>query len=357
MSKIQSIFLPVFTLCALLSQFGCDSGVEPPQPPKDPREFAWTVDTFYSANRFQWMMYDIWGSSPTNVYVVGRTSDDGGQLYRYDGKVWTNIVFPRTPRPSAKYEFRGIYGIDFASGQTIWTVGDVLFFVSPTQPALDSSYILCFDGSQWKEQLAGQGRSLQAVWGISSSDVWAGGTHGTMFRYDGVQWKRIPLPKSVWVSSISGFASNDVYATAYELDTLESFNPYYLLHWNGSLWSIVDSSRLSITDEKFGYNQVLASSGNIYTVGEGIFQRVGSSWNLLFRDDEADFATLQVKDANNIMVGGNFNHAYHYNGSNWYRFPFQSPTIHFSSLWWGDHEAFFVAIESGGNKSFVFRGK
>ncbi|HEY9784531.1 MAG TPA: hypothetical protein V6D17_03945, partial [Candidatus Obscuribacterales bacterium] len=48
----------------LLFHFGCkDLGIEPPPPPKHPREYTFRIDTISYPGSFQTMMRSIWASS------------------------------------------------------------------------------------------------------------------------------------------------------------------------------------------------------------------------------------------------------------------------------------------------------
>jgi hypothetical protein len=78
----------ILFLAVVILVLSCtDSGTEP-QPVS--HDFQWEVDTILP-NAFQFIGTSIWGSSDTNVYLVGHDSDGGQSMLRWDGKKW-NII-------------------------------------------------------------------------------------------------------------------------------------------------------------------------------------------------------------------------------------------------------------------------
>ncbi len=70
----------------------CDKSTEPSDNEiKDPRKYTWTIDTLEYPGEFDISMKSIWGSSPSDVYVVGTCSDANGQMWHYDGKEWKSF--------------------------------------------------------------------------------------------------------------------------------------------------------------------------------------------------------------------------------------------------------------------------
>lgn len=69
--------------------------------------------------------------------------------------------------------------------------------------------------SSWHTMTSGSNVSLPAIWGSSDSNVFAGGTSGTVLHYNGTNWSAMTsgttyLLKAVWRSSTSNiFATGD----------------------------------------------------------------------------------------------------------------------------------------------------
>ena len=75
-------------LVFMLIGFACSFGTDPDDPPKNPRDYVWTVDTLAYPGSIQTHMRSIWGSSVSDVYVAGFNASGGGNMYHYDGEVW-----------------------------------------------------------------------------------------------------------------------------------------------------------------------------------------------------------------------------------------------------------------------------
>ncbi len=103
---------------------GCkkgDNGIEI-KPTKDPRTYAWTADTLGYPGNYQTLMYDIWGSSPKDVYVVGHSSSSDGVLWHFDGDKWkdVNLVAQKGGNIPGAIDLSAIYGF---SSTDIYAVG------------------------------------------------------------------------------------------------------------------------------------------------------------------------------------------------------------------------------------------
>lgn len=79
--------LVLVMLLVVLAVSCTDSGTEP-QPMS--HEFIWEIDSILPS-AFQFIGRSIWGSSETNVYLVGHDSDGHQSMSRWDGKKWSII--------------------------------------------------------------------------------------------------------------------------------------------------------------------------------------------------------------------------------------------------------------------------
>ena len=73
---------------------------------------------------------------------------------------------------------------------------------------------------------------LRAVWGTSSSDVYAAGNGSTILHFDGTEWTTMELsnPQEVSLNSISGTSPTDIFAAG---------DGGLLLHFDGIGWGPV----------------------------------------------------------------------------------------------------------------------
>ncbi len=346
MEKLQMKKLLVYgSIAVLLLQLNCkDNSVEPPI--KDPRTYTWTIDTLAYPGSFQTNMRDIWGSSPTDVYVVGHNDRGFGKMFHFDGKEWkpVDLAF-------GAIDLSTVLG--FAAND-VWAFGQHLYD-NPTPPPnfLDSSLIIHFDGRQWSEQKIQGGRLLNSVWGLSSTNLWTGGWTNKVFHYNRAVWQRDSLPVRLQsdgffqIDALEGNPAGDVFAIGNtHYNNLAKTVFYFFL--NGSqTWVLVDSFVVQPgqIENKWGYGDLWTSpSGTLYSCGGGVHRWNGTTWTKLF--DHPNFLSRVTGTSdNNIFAVGHFGTVLHFNGHNWYQFQqFVNPDAVLWGVWTDGTEAFVVGF-------------
>jgi hypothetical protein len=180
---------------------------------------------------------DVWGSSGTDVFVVGEEDTEtefASVIQHYDGTGWSQQL-----RKSG-LALRGVWG---SSSTDVFAVGE-----DPDQLA---GRVLHFDGSQWTEV---QGFSpgefealgLESVWGSSATDIYAVGfafdgffNRSLIFHFDGTSWSRVQVPGPLKPSleDVWGSSATDVYAVGQQDEDQPSRG--VILHFDGSTWTTV----------------------------------------------------------------------------------------------------------------------
>jgi len=187
----NKIFLiVVFILPFIITGCKKSDGVIDVQPVKDPRTYTWTTDTLGYPGSSQTLMYDIWGSSPNDVYAVGHNSQNRGLMWHYDGNKWTNVhlITDEGGQIFAAIDLTSIYGF---SSTDIYAAGSIIGYnPNPPPTFIDSSLIIHYDGTAWKQQNITSGQALRNIQGSSSTDIWASGIFNTLYHYDGINWKK-----------------------------------------------------------------------------------------------------------------------------------------------------------------------
>jgi photosystem II stability/assembly factor-like uncharacterized protein len=130
----------------------------------------------------------IWGTGPTNVYVVGQK----GTIANYNGTSWTSSVVNALG-------FNGIWG---SSAANIYAVGN-------------SGLVERYNGTSWSTAgTAGTG-NVMSVWGQSST-FFAVASDGTAYTsLNGGTWNAVSFSpaNSVSLYGVTGTSSSDVWAT------------------------------------------------------------------------------------------------------------------------------------------------
>lgn len=129
-------------------------------------------------------MYDVWGSGPDNIYVVGSDRHGcgpGGTILHWNGTKWSML-------PTASGLYNELYDV--------WGSGPTDVFATVGGTSYQGREVIHYDGSGWsKTNLLGSGLMTTALWGSGPQDVYAVGwvqeAGGRVMRYDGVSWTKI----------------------------------------------------------------------------------------------------------------------------------------------------------------------
>jgi hypothetical protein len=340
-----------FAWCLLCFSFGCkDTPPEPPKPvAKDPRTYTWTVDTLKYPNSFQTLMYDMWGSSPDNVYAVGYADGSRGVIWHFNGRQWQPVSTP--------------YGV-FLNG--IWGLGPnniiavgARYYQNPiTLESSDSSAILQFDGTTWREVRIVRSRYLWSVFGSSPSDVWAGGGAGSLYHFNGAAWSRVSFfDSTLFIGSISGRSPSEQYGIAIRRDEVQPLDTssYFFCRFNGTTWQAVDSFMITppFFTYAFGWSLWTTPAGRMYSVGTGVHLRQGSSWHQEFYT--GSLRKMRGSSDKNILAVGDHDRLFHWNGNDWKQIHISNSDLILISASVFDNEAFVLGGDA--RYSYIFHGK
>jgi hypothetical protein len=121
---------------------------------------------------------DLWGVfcvSPTDVWAGGgdpRDRDGVPALSHWDGDGWAVETLPELDR-SAPALFK-VWG---TGADNVYAVGS-------------SGLLLHFDGTEWRQELAGTAEDLISLWGTGPDDIAVAGgrANGVLARWDGQTW-------------------------------------------------------------------------------------------------------------------------------------------------------------------------
>jgi hypothetical protein len=183
-------------------------------------------------------MSDIWGSSGTDVFVVGGS----GRIIHYDGdgnndgipdSIWENMTSGTSQL---------LFGVWCASGTDVFAVGG-------------NGTILHYDGTSWSAMASGTTKTLYAVWGSSASDIFAAGGAGTILHYDGSAWTAMFSGTSGDIFNVWGSSKDNVYAVGLN----------GMFRFDGTAWARVECSLLATPIRDVGgisAHEIFAVTGN-----------------------------------------------------------------------------------------------
>jgi len=248
---------------------------------------------------FQTNINGIWGSSPDNVYAVG----------------WIKLPDRQLPYNIIHWNGTEWTAIDYAEGEPfaafgftendIWIVGDGGGFT-----ALAAHW----DGEKWRTWEFNNYTVLTGVWGKSSEDIYAVGLEGQILHFNGSVWSKMESPTDIPLRDISGYGEK-IYAVGGDPSTGEGV----MLELVDGQWEIIYKGKAQLIPAQ-GYSTTVwcINSYRAYLYNDGI--GVGTT----FRDEITlsgiDNLGIRLKkirgtDHNNIFAVGPFGFIAHWNGS------------------------------------------
>ena len=152
---------------------------------------------------------------PQGKVVVAESWYQGNRMVVLDG-------YSRIEHPIGAVTIRDIWG---HTSSEVFAVGD-------------NGVIFRYSGSSWSQMESGTTESLRAIWG-TEGQVFAVGDNGTILQYRGLSWQRMDSGTSSALMAVSGNGAGSVFATGRE---------GILLHFDGVSWQDV-SERLSTEED------------------------------------------------------------------------------------------------------------
>ena len=160
--------------------------------------------------------------------------------------------------------------------------------------------------------------NLQSLWGITSTDVYSGGSYGAVLRYNGLAWTTLSKDELHFAYGIWGFSDSDIFVTG-----RNATSGRLIKHYDGKTWSVMlkDSSG-GIFRGVWGH-----APDNVYTVGypgasdrQTIFHYNGISWTV---DNENDYYLNDIwgSSPTDVYAVGYDGIILNFNGSSWSEFP------------------------------------
>jgi hypothetical protein len=235
----------------------------------------------------------VWGSSPTNIWVVGAN----GTVLLHNGATW---VKAQTPMSTAM-QVGAIWG------------------TSPADVWAGASHIYHFDGKGWSQSYNADAHSFS---GTSSSDFWAVAS-SEAHHYNGAQWKTETLGGIL--RDVFSLSKNQVFAVG-------NGGTKALLHvWNGTTWSSTAISPLSTVMLPLGVWATAADSVWVVNhVGE-VLRYDGKVWKIEFTSS-SNLTSISGTGPKDIWAVGYNGTILHYDGVKWVQVV--SPTKkHLQEVW------------------------
>lgn len=186
-------------------------------------------------------LYSVWGSGPSDVFVVGGSVAQGW-VYHYNGANWQKMAVPAVP-------------------QLIWVFG-----FGPDDVYADGldGTVLHYDGTAWSALTSGTTEDLWGIWGSSPNDLWFVGGDTTpgapvILHYNGQNFTPVAAPQN----DRDATSLFKVWGIGSKLFAVGSAG--LIIQYNGSQWAQVPAGAAAnddlVTLWGTSENQILAVGG------------------------------------------------------------------------------------------------
>jgi hypothetical protein len=339
MKKIISV---TFISFLLILTFSCNNN--PTNPVEDQpgrRDYTWTVDTIKPN-----IMLRMWGSSPTDVWVVGEPGDFSKTIYHFDGSKWSTDGIFRALTPIS------VFG--FSQNDVYMGCGE--------------GKIWHFDGS-WKEVavLTKDGHNhinFENLWGESVNDLYAFGSYfdtsgnangSVIAHYSDNKWNMVNTNGlSGSVVHLYKDKSDNVYMQVIKIGGTTSLDSSYIYEYNGVNYSKIYGNIWTLGLQA----DISLINGELYFIlGNYIDKRNDSKFQTVLKVDNSNFNGIiwgrNSKDMFLVMTDG----LAHYNGTDIeYLFHYEIGTQIFGAALF-DKDVFFLIIKSQPYITLIYHGK
>jgi hypothetical protein len=180
----------------------------------------------------------VWGTSGGNVFTGGWYEDDPPpyMLRRYTGGTWSPVTYPHIG------SYGEVYDIGGSSPTDVYLVDEGSPYDSAPEDEFQRFAIVHYDGNTWTtsfESVSYPARpsdqpfyALLGIWDNAPDDVFAVGAQGSILHYDGSVWSPMASPVSAMLTDVWGRSAGDVYAVG----------PSAIAHYDGAAWSILSDT-------------------------------------------------------------------------------------------------------------------
>jgi hypothetical protein len=268
---------------------------------------------------------EVWAVGLYDTVVLGQTLEKT-LTERWNGASW-NVI----PSPSPGLLYNALSEVKAVSSNNIYAVG-----YSAGIPATPQILVLHWSGNTWNVEstpIITGGAELRGLCVISANNIWAVGDRdvgvpgpdlGTLVvHWNGSSWDIISSPnvgdKQNFLSDVAAVSSTDIWAVGY-YHFLTGPYQTLILHWNGSVWSVVSSPNTGL--ESFLYSISVVSASDIWATGKYnngstyvplFIHWNGTNWSIV-SSPGGGLSTSSISNNNGWSVGRSIAR---WNGTDW----------------------------------------
>jgi hypothetical protein len=214
---------------------------------------AWAAITMPSPKGRVPTIRSVVDLAPGNGWAVGfakggTTNNERTLIEHWNGSTWTIVPSPNPLGGTAGND--SLEAVDGVSASDVWAVGEKFSFNGGGITLIFEH----FNGTTWTAFPFPATNSFQlasAITTISPTDAWAVGSNAQSTtlaaHFDGTKWVIVPTPSpqdgpnpTNNLTGVTAISATNVYASGYEANVNnQNLDKPYVLHWNGTAWSLV----------------------------------------------------------------------------------------------------------------------
>jgi hypothetical protein len=287
----------------------------------------------------------VWGSSEDDVYCVGFIYDGSTavtNVMHWDGTAWRALDY-------LEGHLNDVIGF---GPDDVWVVG---YSISG-----DNYYALAghWNGSSWLTWKMYEHDILRAVWGTSSTDVYAVGNNGTILHYNGFRWNKMQSGTQHSLADIWGVNANSIYAAGGTYSTGAGI----LLRYSNWAWSTVYEKEYSPGTFSGFVSSVWGEKDTslILSTSTGVYR--GSAEAVIELNPPRDntwIERVRGRNANDIFLVGHFGLVIHWNGVSWHRYDeiYDKSDGSFLPRIWNSGSEVFIVGSTDDSRAIIYHGR
>ncbi len=356
MNKLN-IFIFFLILFVFLSLTCNDNPIIPDTITPGKRDYVWSTDSVDYGNLLGTVQLEsIWGSSATDVWGAGYTSDVRDCLWHYDGVKWTRAT-EGTPIITGSGGSRIVGRVWGTAINDVWAIGGRINSGSQNS----EPFVMHFNGNQWTEvigDLANMPTGCTAIFGVMKNEFWISQAENIVYYKNG-SWFKYYVGENLLVWGIAG-SNGNIYANAYDVSS--DGNRVIILRIQNNQLSVIDETTIEDSlhhySGKFEPSKLWASDGKLYTAWHrisvtNILENSNinqSGWqSILSLPAGQFFVNTFYHNTKDFFVSGYPSLIYHFNGSDWKNItiPLNSVIGEYSAVWTNGNEIFVCDKDNG----------
>ena len=276
-------------------------------------------------------LLDVWGTSASDVYAIGKNST----ILHFNGNSWRKVS-NGLPESAQNLSITAVGGSSATDAYALAPFDNIFYLTEGSWrflPGFPSSEVGAMVGQRMCEPVE--------IWSDASNQIFAADRTGYIFRRDGDAWA---LEHSfdgecfdVWVNR-----PNDIYALVCFFDGSSFVTPYTVYHYDGSAWSSVSS----FDAYPYGYQSIWADSTTNVVISGPMYSPSrfdGNQWTQLGGNRSYDICGRSADDIYFVGKGGAI---LHYDGNE--MITMDSGTANDLRALWEDGEDRVFAVGDGG---------